>query len=123
MIAVYQEITTSELKLRYTSGQRHFHNLDVCDDGSEALVGARLDQIEIVDCFVLASFRNSSLKNAVVHANVKTCDFIDADLSGADFRGSALCATTFIGANMDGADFTGAYYYGYELAAEEKPHW
>lgn len=123
MIVVHEEITQSQLLLRYASGQRRFHNLDICDDGSDALVGAHLDNIEIIDCFVVASFRNASLKNAVVHANVKTCDFSDADLSGSDFRGAALCATIFTGANMEGADFTGAFYFSEALAAGEKPNW
>ncbi|KQZ69031.1 MULTISPECIES: pentapeptide repeat-containing protein [unclassified Sphingopyxis] len=123
MIVVHEEITQSELLLRYVSGQRRFHNLDVCDDGSDALVGAHLDNIEIIDCFVVASFRNASLKNAVVHANVKTCDFSGADLSGSDFRGAALCATVFTGANMEGADFTGAFYFSDALGTGEKPDW
>jgi uncharacterized protein YjbI with pentapeptide repeats len=123
MIVVHERITSSELRRRYASGQRRFYNLDICDDGSDALVGAHLDEIEIVDCFVMASFRKASLKNAVVHANVKTCDFTNADLSGSDFRNSALCATIFTGANMEGADFTDAYYHGYDLAAGEKPRW
>lgn len=123
MIVVHEDITQSELLRRYASGQRRFHNLDIGDDGSDALVGAILDDIEIIDCFVTASFRNASLKNAVVHANVKTCDFTDADLSGSDFRGSALCATIFTNAKVEGADFTDAYNHGYELAAGEKPHW
>lgn len=123
MIVVHEDITQSELLRRYASGQRRFHNLDIGHDGSDALVGAILDDIEIIDCFVTASFRNASLKNAVVHANVKNCDFTDADLSGSDFRGSALCATIFTGAKVEGADFTDAYNHGYELAEGEKPHW
>ncbi|NIJ63430.1 uncharacterized protein YjbI with pentapeptide repeats [Sphingomonas leidyi] len=123
MIVVHEEITQSELLLRYASGQRHFSNLNITDDGSDALVGARLDSIELIDSFVHANFRGASLRNATVHANVKTCDFTDADLSGADFQGSALCSTTFLGAKMDGADFTDAYYHGYDLAAGEKPDW
>lgn len=123
MIVVHEEITQSELLLRYASGQRRFTNLDICDDGSDALVGAHLDDIELIYCFVCASFRKASLRNAVIHANVKTCDFTDADLSGSDFRGSALCATTFVGANLEGADFTNAYNHGHDLAAGEKPDW
>ncbi|HWU94368.1 MAG TPA: pentapeptide repeat-containing protein, partial [Sphingomonas sp.] len=65
----------------------------------------------------------ASLRNATVHANVKTCDFSDADLSGADFQGSALCSTTFLGAKMGGADFKDAYNHGYDLGAGEKPDW
>jgi uncharacterized protein YjbI with pentapeptide repeats len=123
MIVVHEEIPQTELLRRYASGQRHFANLDIFDDGSNALVGARLDAIELSDCFVVASFRSTSLRNAKIHANVKTCDFTDADLSGADFRGSALCSTTFTGAKMEGADFTDAYNHGYDLGAGEKPDW
>jgi uncharacterized protein YjbI with pentapeptide repeats len=123
MIVVHEEIPVAELLRRYASGQRHFANLDIFDDGSNALVGAHLDAIELSDCFVVASFRGASLKSAKIHANVKTCDFTDADLSGANFRGSALCSTIFTGAKMDGADFTDAYYHGYDLSAGEKPDW
>ena len=123
MIVVQEEIPQAELLRRYASGQRHFDNLDIFDDGSNALVGAHLDAIELFDCFVRASFRGASLKNAKIHANVKTCDFTDADLTGADFRRSALCSTTFTGAKMEGADFTDAYYHGYDLGAGEKPDW
>jgi uncharacterized protein YjbI with pentapeptide repeats len=123
MIVVHEEITQSELLLRYASGQRLFSNLDISDDGSDALVGASLDEIVLIDSFVQASFRDASLKKATVRANVKTCDFTNADLSGADFRGSALCSTTFLGAKMENADFTDAYYHGYDLEAGEKPDW
>jgi len=123
MTVIQGQISQLELLQEYASGQRRFNNLDIWDDGSEALAGACLDGIELIDCFVKASFRNSSLKNAVIHSNVKTCDFSDADLSGSDFRRSALCATTFAGAKMDGADFTNAYNHGYELTAGEKPYW
>jgi len=123
MTIIHEEITQSELLARYASGQRRFTNLEICDDGSDALIGATLDGIELIECFVIASFRKASLRNAVVHANVKTCDFTDADLSNADFRRSALCATTFVGANMEGADFTDAYYHSYCLTADEKPDW
>lgn len=123
MIVVHEEISLSELARRYASGQRHFCNLDIYDDGSDALVGANLENIRLIDCFVHGSFRSASLKGAVVHGNVKTCDFTDADLSGSNFRGAALCAAIFAGAKMDGADFTGAYNHGYDLSEGEKPYW
>jgi uncharacterized protein YjbI with pentapeptide repeats len=116
-------ITSSEVLRRYAMGQRLFEGLDIEDDGTKAFAGACLDNIEIIDCFVLASFRGASLKNAVICANVKTCDFTDADLSGANFRDSMLCGTDFTGAKMDGADFTNAGYYGYDLKEGEKPEW
>jgi uncharacterized protein YjbI with pentapeptide repeats len=123
MIWVDEEIPESELLRRYSCGQRRFCNLEILSDGSEALEGACLDGIEVIDCFVTASFRGASLKRAVINANVKTCDFSDADLTGADFRTSALCAATFVGANMRDADFTGAYFHSYYLKKGELPDW
>jgi uncharacterized protein YjbI with pentapeptide repeats len=116
-------ISESELLRRYQSGQRRFCDLDINSDGSSALVGAQIDGIELIGCFVLASFRGASMQRAIVHSNVKTCDFSNADLSGSDFRNSALCATTFVGANMREADFTGAFFHSHELKKGEVPHW
>jgi uncharacterized protein YjbI with pentapeptide repeats len=117
------EITESELLARYTAGDRRFSNLDIVADGSKSLEGAVLDDVELIDCFVATSFRGASLRRAVVHANVKTCDFTETDLTGADFRDSALCSTTFQGAKMDSADFTGAFNHGYDLSPGELPNW
>jgi uncharacterized protein YjbI with pentapeptide repeats len=123
MPVIDAEITESELQARYAAGERRFSHLDITADGSKALAGAVLDEIELIDCFVATSFRGASLRRAIVHANVKTCDFTDADLTGADFRGSALCSTTFEGAKMKGADFTGAFNHGYDLSPGEAPDW
>lgn len=62
MIVVDEEITQSALLLRYASGQRHFSSLNIIDDGSDALFGVNLDEIELVDSFFHASFRNASRK-------------------------------------------------------------
>ena len=116
-------ISESELLSRYQAGQRRFAGLEIERDGLGALEGACLDGIELMDCFVVASFRRASLRNAVVHANVKTCDFSEADLTGADFRTAALDATSFLGAKMDGADFTDAHIQGHDLSPGERPDW
>jgi uncharacterized protein YjbI with pentapeptide repeats len=116
-------LSESELLFRYRSGQRRFANLDITSDGSNALVGAHLEGIELVGCFVSVSFREACLKDAVIHSNVKTCDFSNADLTRADFRTSALCATTFAGANMTDADFTNAFFHGHDLRDGERPDW
>jgi uncharacterized protein YjbI with pentapeptide repeats len=116
-------MTSSEVLRRYVLGQRRFEGIDIEDDGTKAFAGAHLDKIEIINCFVVASFRGASLKNAVIHANVKTCDFSGADLTGADFRDALLCGTTFKDAHMNGADFTNAGNYGYDLKEGEKPQW
>jgi uncharacterized protein YjbI with pentapeptide repeats len=116
-------ISESELLLRYTSGQRQFCDLDIVSDGSNALVGATLDGIELHGCFVSVSFHKACLKDAVIHSNVKTCDFSYADLTRSDFRTSALCATTFVGATMSGADFTDAFFHGHDLQKGELPDW
>jgi uncharacterized protein YjbI with pentapeptide repeats len=116
-------ISETELLRRYQSGQRQFCDLDINSDGTNALVGAHIDGIELIDCFITASFRGASMQRAIVHSNMKTCDFSNADLSGSDFRNAALCATTFVGANMRETDFTGAFFHSHELKKGEVPHW
>ena len=116
-------ISESDLFTRYQAGDRRFSGLEIVGDGSNVLEGARLDEIELIDCFLTVSLRRASLRQAIVHSNVKTCDFTDTDLTGADFRNAALCSTTFQGAKMDGADFTGAFFHSYDLAPGEVPHW
>ena len=108
---------------RYQTGERKFSGLAIVSDGSRALENVSLDGIELVDCFLTVSLRGTSLRNAVVHSNVKTCDFTGADLRGADFRGAALCSTTFKGAKMEGAAFEGAFFHSYDLTAGELPNW
>jgi uncharacterized protein YjbI with pentapeptide repeats len=122
-MVVEESITESELLSRYQAGVRRFSNLDVISDGSNALEGAVLDDIELTECFLVVSFRETSLRRASVYANVKTCDFTDADLTSASFRNSALCSTTFKGAKMEGADFAGSFYLGYDLSPGEIPDW
>jgi uncharacterized protein YjbI with pentapeptide repeats len=123
MVDDVEAISESELLRRYKSGQRKFCNLDITSDGSNALLNANIDGIELIGCFISVSFRGASLKRAIVHSNVKTCDFSNADLSGSDFRTAALCATTFVGANMRDADFTGAFFHSFELKTGERPDW
>lgn len=122
-MVIEESITESELLSRYQAGIRRFSGLDVVGDGSNALEGAVLDGIELIDCCFVVSFRGASLRRATLYANVKTCDFTDADLTGSNFRNSALCSTTFQGAKMEGADFTGAFNHGHDLAPGEVPHW
>ena len=116
-------VSESEFLRRYRAGARRFVGLDINSDGTKSLEGACLDDVELIGCFCLVSFRGASLKGAVVHSNVKTCDFTNADLTGADFRDAALCATEFAGAKMDGADFTGAFNHSYRLTKGELPDW
>ena len=123
MTYIVEDISASELLRRYNAGGRRFSNLDITDDGSDVLVGASLDGIELIECFLTASCRGASLKGAVVHANVKTCDFTGADLTGADFRGSAICGATFTGAIMREADFVNAHAYGHVMKQGELPDW
>ena len=123
MSCVARQISESELLLKYASGQRRFCDLDITSDGSDALVGADLAGIELIGCLVSVSFREACLGDAVIHSNVKTCDFSNADLTRSDFRTSALCATTFVGANMTDADFTDAYFHGHSLQKGELPDW
>ena len=108
-------MTERELLEKYLSGQRRFSGIDIVSDGSNAFVRSCLDEIELIDCFLCASFREVSLRGAIIHSNVKTCDFTGADLTGADFRDSALDGTTFKTAKLDGANFNGAHVQGYAL--------
>jgi uncharacterized protein YjbI with pentapeptide repeats len=123
MSCVALQISESELLLRYTSGQRRFCNLNITSDGSNALIGADLAGIELIGCLVSVSFREACLIDAVIHSNVKTCDFSNTDLTRANFQTSALCAATFVGANMRDADFTDAYFHGHSLQKGELPDW
>lgn len=123
MSCVAHQISESELLLKYASGQRRFCELDIMSDGSNALVGADLTSIELIGCSVAVSFREACLRDAVIHSNVKTCDFSNADLTRSDFRTSALCATTFVGAKKTDADFTDAYFHGHSLQKGELPDW
>jgi uncharacterized protein YjbI with pentapeptide repeats len=61
------------------------------------------------------------LGGAVLRANVKTCSFDRADLTGADFRGAALDAATFRGATLAGARFEGAGIHSHVFGAEDLP--
>lgn len=117
------QITESQLLARYARGERLFSNLDVVADGSNALEGAVLDEVEMKGCFLAVSLRGASLRRATMRCNLKTCDFTGADLTGADFRDAALCATVFQGAKMEGARFAGAYFHSYSLADDETPDW
>lgn len=116
-------ISERELLSRFQAGQRQFVGLLIEHDPTSPFEGACLDAISLIDCFLDASFRGASLRGAVIHSNVKCCDFSDTDLTDADFRNSALDATTFKGAKMDRADFTGSHIQGYDLKPGERPDW
>jgi uncharacterized protein YjbI with pentapeptide repeats len=114
-----------EILRRYASGEREFRQLDIEDsDDGASFRGARLDDADFSGSFLVADFTGTSLRNSCwSNANVKTCIFRDADLSGANFSGAALDATVFQGAKMAGANFTGAYVQGSELQPGEMPDW
>jgi uncharacterized protein YjbI with pentapeptide repeats len=120
---IEKTISESELLARYVRGERQFLGLDINGDGTNALQGNCLDGIELIGCFVQVSFCGASLRAAVIHSNVKTCDFSSTDLTGANFQNSALCATTFKNAKLDKADFTGAFFHSYILSRGERPNW
>jgi uncharacterized protein YjbI with pentapeptide repeats len=120
---IEKTISESELLARYVSGERQFLALDIISDGTNSLQGNCLNSIELIDCFVQVSFCGASLRGAIIHSNVKTCNFSYTDLTGANFQNSALCATTFKDAKLHEADFTGAFFHSYILSIGEKPNW
>ena len=54
-------------------------------------------------------------------ANVKTCDFTDANLRGASFDGAVIDGAVFAGADLAGASFLGASEQGHVYGASELP--
>ena len=100
-------VTSEEILRRYLSGERDFSGLETEDPpGVTPFRGAVLDGADFRGAFVVADFRGASLRGALFReANVKTCSYGDADLTGADFTGAALCSSTFRGARMDDARF------------------
>ena len=106
----------------YEAGERDFSGSDLDTDPHNDMNGVHLDGINLSESFVVASFREASLRGASFRrANVKTCDFSGADLRDADFRGAGLCATTFTGAHIEGAKFAAAYFHSYEFKEGETP--
>ena len=111
-----------ELLDRYGDGERDFSGADLDTDLDNDLSGVCLDGADFSRSFIVAVFKNASLRGARFReANVKTCDFKGANLQDADFRGAALCSAEFDGANLEGARFAGAYIHGYFFKDDEKP--
>lgn len=117
-----ESIPSREIMRRYRAGQRDFRGLDIADVGERAFRGATLDGANLAMAFIVADFTGASLRDtSFVDANVKTCVFDGADLSGADFRRAALCATTWVGTALSSAVFDGASRHGHEFGPGEKP--
>src|SRR5258706_16122518 len=106
-------VSSEDVLRRYQGGERDFQGLEIDDlDGKAPFHGAALDGADFSRAFIVADFRNASLRQATfVNANVKTCSYSGADLTNADFTGAALCSTTFSHTRMDGARFDGAFVH------------
>jgi hypothetical protein len=110
-----------ELLTRYAAGERSFvgSELDSINEGID-LTGVILDGADFSDSWIVASFRDASLKGAIFRrANVKTCDFSGANLTDADFRDAPLEATKWSGAILSGCKFGVVTYYGATVCEAE----
>ena len=113
-----------EILAEYRAGQRDFRGREIEErpDDASSFRSASLDGADFSRAFIVADFRNASLRGCkFVGANVKTCCFDEADLSGCDFSNAAIDAATFSGARLDGARFDGAGAYGYSFKPGELP--
>lgn len=114
-------ISIQQILARYAGGERDFTALDL-DGQTYDFSGATLRDADFSRCFLVASFRDADLRNAMfLHCNVKTCDFGGANLTGASFEGAAIDAATFVGADLTGSRFLGATEQGHVYSEDEKP--
>jgi uncharacterized protein YjbI with pentapeptide repeats len=119
-------VTPSEIRRRYSDGERDFRGLEIEDkaDDAASFRDAVLDGVDFSQSFIVADFSNASLRGCrFVKGNVKTCVFDRADLHGCDFSETAIDAATFRSAKLEASTFAGATIYGYTLKASEKPDW
>ena len=113
--------SVSTIMTRYAAGERSFVALGL-DEETLDFSNATLAGADFPGSFIFATFRGADLSGAVfARANVKTCDFTNADLRGASFVEAAICGAVFVGANLKDATFDGADWYGYTFAPGEKP--
>ncbi len=109
---------------RYAQGERNFREISLDTEPYGELTGLILDSSDFTGSFIIATFRQCSLRSTSFRdTNVKCCDFTEADLTDADFRGAALCSTTFKGARMTGAKFVGSSYHGTVFPEGFIPDW
>jgi uncharacterized protein YjbI with pentapeptide repeats len=93
-------VSSSESLLkRYAAGERSFTGLDL-DDQVYDFTSTTLDGVDFSDTCILANFRGASLVGAKFErANVKTCDFRDANLARASFEGAAIDGLSLVEPN------------------------
>ena len=73
-----------ELLDRYDRGERDFTGAELDADSDSDLTGVCLDDVDFSHAFLVANFRGASLRGVCFfQANVKTCDFREADLREA----------------------------------------
>ena len=87
-------MTSQELLTAYEGGRRDFSGLEF----TEYLYfdKCNLDDIDLSDCWLDGKFTNVSFRNAIFRgACIKTCMFIDCDLTFANFKSAALDASEF----------------------------
>ncbi len=121
LIEEQTSISSNELLARYVAGERDFRGVDIDDQpGDTPLAGRCLDGADFSGAWLVVDFSRASLRGALfIEANVKTCTFDGADLTGTDFSRAALCAATFLGARLEGAIFQGAFHHSV-LAGEQR---
>jgi len=122
---VYHPPTSGEeLLARYAAGERYFVGThldhDAVPDGVLDLAGAVLDDANFSKCWFTARFVGASLRATTFSgANVKSCDFSQADLTDANFCEAAMEATAWVGATLLRTRFGEVDLYGAVLSEAE----
>lgn len=113
-----------ELERRYAAGERKFPDTELSDTD---LSGIRLDDADFEkhSWFFNANLSGASLRGTSFReCNVKCADFLNADLSGANFELAAIESIKTDGAVLKEVKVEGATFYGCELTADDElPSW
>ena len=109
---------------RYAAGERYFVGThldqDAVPEGVLDFSGAVLDDADFSKCWFTARFAGASLRaTTFMGANVKTCDFSQADLTDANFCEAAMEATAWVGATLLRTRFGEVSLYGAVLREAE----
>jgi uncharacterized protein YjbI with pentapeptide repeats len=103
-------MTSQELLAAYEAGRRDFSRLEF--KNYLELSDCELDDIDFSSCWMDGRFRNVSFRNAkFFDACIKTCFFIDCDLTFANFKNAAIDAIEFENVLVTHACFDGASAY------------
>ncbi len=113
-------ITSKELLAAYKAGRRDFSGLEF--QSYLEFQDCELDDIDFSNCWLDGTFRNVSFRNArFFDACIKTCFFIDCDLTFANFKNAAIDAIEFENVLVAHACFDGASAYSCRVKSGELP--